>query len=49
MISLYVFTAWLFFVILWNFGYPNAEPIWDVVVAVALSLLSTKASRMMKK
>ena len=30
---------WLFFVILWNFGYPKASPLEDVVVAVLLSFI----------
>ena len=28
---------WLFFVILWNYGYPIASPLEDVIVAVLLS------------
>ena len=35
-----VYLIWLIGVILWNFGYPNATPIEDVVVAILLSLLS---------
>ena len=31
--------AWLILVILWNFGFPEATPFQDVVVAVILSLL----------
>ena len=31
--------AWLFLVILWNYGYPNATPLLDVIVAVILSIL----------
>jgi hypothetical protein len=30
---------WLILVILWNFGYPDATPLQDVIVAVILSLL----------
>jgi len=30
---------WLVLVILWNFGYPSAEPIYDVLVAVVLSII----------
>ena len=30
---------WLILVILWNFVYPNAKPISDVLVAVTLSIL----------
>ena len=31
--------VWLILVILWNFGFPEATPIQDVIVAVILSLL----------
>ena len=31
--------VWLFLVILWNYGYPNATPFQDVLVAVILSVL----------
>jgi hypothetical protein len=30
---------WLILVILWNYGYPNATPVYDVLVAVFLSLI----------
>ena len=30
---------WLFFVILWNYGFPQATPFQDVLVAVFLSIL----------
>tara|TARA_B110000967_G_C18863039_1_gene551118 strand:+ start:314 stop:472 length:159 start_codon:yes stop_codon:yes gene_type:complete len=31
--------AWLILVIFWNYGYPNATPIYDVLIAVGLSLI----------
>ena len=31
--------AWLVLVILWNYGFPQASPFQDVVVAVMLSIL----------
>ena len=31
--------VWLVLVILWNYGFPNATPIQDVLVAVILSIL----------
>jgi len=34
------FLLWLVLVVLWNFGFPGAKPIYDVVVAVILSVLS---------
>ena len=30
--------AWLVLVILWNYGFPNATPLQDVLVAVILSV-----------
>ena len=35
-------------VIAWNFGYPQASPLEDVLVAVILSLLSTFLKRYLK-
>jgi hypothetical protein len=34
-----IWIIWLFFVTLWNFCYPEAKPIYDVLVAVVLSLI----------
>jgi len=34
------FLIWLILVIVWNFGMPNALPIYDVLVAIWLSLVS---------
>ena len=31
--------VWLMLVILWNYGFPNATPLQDVLVAVILSIL----------
>jgi hypothetical protein len=31
--------AWLILVILWNFSFPKADPIYDVLVAVILSII----------
>jgi len=30
---------WLILVIMWNYGFPNATPLQDVIVAVILSIL----------
>ena len=30
---------WLFLVVLWNYGYPEASPFYDVLIAVILSLI----------
>jgi|TARA_B110000914_G_C15315704_1_gene377799 hypothetical protein len=37
--SIFYWVSWLVLVILWNFGYPKAEPIYDVLIAVALSII----------
>jgi len=33
-----IFLIWLFLVVVWNFGVPGAKPIYDVLVALVLSL-----------
>ena len=43
-----IYVLWLFFVILWNFGVPNAQPIEDVIVAILLSFLSMGLKRYLK-
>ena len=35
-----IYIVWLIGVILWNFGYPTAAPILDVLAAVILSMMS---------
>ena len=35
-----IYIIWLIGVIVWNFGFPNATPIADVIVAVLLSFVS---------
>tara|TARA_Y100000741_G_scaffold302950_1_gene244722 strand:+ start:82 stop:234 length:153 start_codon:yes stop_codon:yes gene_type:complete len=35
-----IYAAWLFGVILWNYGFPNASPLEDVLVAIILSFFS---------
>ena len=35
-----VYIIWLIGVILWNFGYPAAKPIEDVLAAIILSFIS---------
>lgn len=35
-----IYIIWLIGVILWNFGYPEASPILDVIAAVILSFMS---------
>tara|TARA_Y100000590_G_scaffold225350_1_gene254765 strand:+ start:983 stop:1138 length:156 start_codon:yes stop_codon:yes gene_type:complete len=44
-----IWLGWLFFMVLWNYGYPEATPFLDVLVAVLLSLLSLILLRIIKK
>ena len=43
-----VFVVWLILVIGWNFGYPDATPLEDVVIAVLLSLFSVMLKKKFK-
>ena len=43
-----IFTIWVVMVVAWNFGYPQATPLEDVIVAVALSLFSTILKKYLK-
>ena len=40
-----IFLIWLVFVIAWNFGVPGATPIYDVIVAVFLSLTAKELGK----
>tara|TARA_B100001121_G_scaffold309465_1_gene336414 strand:- start:1750 stop:1890 length:141 start_codon:yes stop_codon:yes gene_type:complete len=42
------FVIWLVMVIAWNFGYPQASPLADVIVAVILSLFTTGLKKYLK-
>ena len=41
--------VWLILVILWNYIFPNASPLEDVVVAVVLSILFSSIKKKKKK
>ena len=43
-----VYIIWLIGVIIWNFGFPNASPIEDVIVAILLSFLSIGLKKYLK-
>ena len=43
-----VYIIWLIGVIVWNFGFPEALPIADVVVAILLSILSVSLKKYFK-
>ena len=42
------YIIWLIGVIIWNFGFPNAPPIADVIVAIILSLISMGLKKWLK-
>ena len=39
-INVIVWFVWFFLVIIWNYGYPEASPFLDVLVAILLSLFN---------
>jgi len=43
-----VFIIWLVGVILWNFGYPSASPLEDVIAAIMLSFISMYLKKFIK-
>ena len=43
-----IYIIWLIGVISWNFGFPNAAPFADVIVAILLSFLSIGLKRFLK-
>jgi len=43
-----IYIIWLIGIILWNFGYPAANPIEDVLAAVVLSFISFGLKKYLK-
>jgi cytochrome b subunit of formate dehydrogenase len=43
-----IYVIWLIGVVIWNFGFPNAQPIEDVIVAILLSFLSIGLKKYLK-
>jgi hypothetical protein len=39
-----IWCIWLLLVCLWNYGWPEVKPLYDVLVAILLSILSYKLS-----
>jgi|TARA_B100000768_G_scaffold54572_1_gene53084 hypothetical protein len=40
--------VWLILVTIWNFGFPDVKPIFDVLVAVALSVIIYQINKRIK-
>ena len=43
-----IFVIWLVLVVAWNYGYPQASPFEDVVVAVILALFNVLMKKNLK-
>jgi len=43
-----IYIVWLIGVVLWNFGYPTAKPIEDVIAAIILSFISIGLKKYLK-
>ncbi len=43
-----IFVIWFVMVVAWNFGYPQATPLEDVIVAVILSLFNLALKKYLK-
>tara|TARA_Y100000590_G_C15149443_1_gene799264 strand:- start:285 stop:425 length:141 start_codon:yes stop_codon:yes gene_type:complete len=43
-----IYIIWLLGVIVWNFGYPTASPLEDVVAAIFLSFISMGLKKYLK-
>jgi len=43
-----IYIIWLIGVILWNFGFPTAVPVADVIAAILLSFLSIVLKKYLK-
>ena len=43
-----IYIIWLISVVIWNFGFPDARPIEDVVVAILLSFLTIGLKKYLK-
>ena len=43
-----IFVIWSVFVIAWNFGYPEARPLEDVLVALILAFLNIFLKKYLK-
>ena len=48
-LNLIIWFAWATFVVLWNYGYPEASPFLDVLIAILLSLINITILKILKK
>ena len=45
---MYIFVIWFVMVVAWNFGYPEASPLEDVLVAVILAVFNIFLKKYLK-
>ena len=43
-----IFVIWFVMVVAWNFGYPQASPLEDVIAAIILSLFNIVLKKYLK-
>ena len=48
-LNLIIWFAWVVLVVLWNYGYPEASPFLDVLIAILLSLINITILKTLKK
>ena len=48
-LNLIIWFAWVVLVVLWNYGYPEASPFLDVLIAILLSLINITILKILKK
>ena len=41
-----IYIVWLILVVLWNYGFPEASPLEDVIVAILLSFFTIFAGKL---
>ena len=47
--NLIVWFVWAVLVVIWNYGYPEASPFLDVLIAILLSLINIIILKILKK
>ena len=45
---MYIFVIWFVMVVAWNFGYPEASPFEDVLIAVILAVFNIFLKKYLK-
>tara|TARA_Y100000996_G_scaffold388390_1_gene347916 strand:+ start:480 stop:638 length:159 start_codon:yes stop_codon:yes gene_type:complete len=48
-IKIIIWLVWFVLVVVWNYGYPEASPFLDVLIAVLLSLLNLILIKIIKR